>query len=440
MPADVPAIIARNAPLRRSALAAAALVLLPVVACAQARPARAATGAPAVPAQHAAVRRALATLRADNSWTLDQQASICEIAAPPFKEAARAAEYRRRLEALGLRDVRVDAEGNVIAERPGSGDGATVVVSAHLDTVFPEGTDVTVTRSGTRLTGPGIGDDCRGLATLLAVARAFGQAQVATRGTVLFVGTVGEEGAGNLRGVRHLFAKELAGRAVDYFISVDGTGSGITSRAVGSHRYRVTYSGPGGHSYGAFGMPNPIHALGRAIAKVADLQVPGSPRTTFSVGIVEGGTSVNAIAGKASMEIDLRSESAAALDAVDGAVRRALDAALREERARWPESTAALALAIDTIGIRPAGAQPDAAPIVQAAVAAGRALGFTAPTGASSTDANVPISLGIPAITMDAGGTGDGAHSLTEWYDDGARGWLGPQWVALVVAALAGVR
>ena len=446
MPAvAVPAPLARNAPLRRPALAAGLMALLPLGdAIAQTRPAggRAKPAAPlAVPAHHAAVRRALGVLRADNAWTLDQQASICEVAAPPFKEAARAAEYRRRLEALGLRDVRTDAEGNVIAERPGSaGGGATVVVSAHLDTVFPEGTDVTVKRSGTQLTGPGIGDDCRGLATLLAVARAFDQAKVATRAPVLFVGTVGEEGAGNLRGVRHLFEKELAGRTVSYFISVDGTGLGVTSRAVGSHRYRVTYAGPGGHSYGAFGMPNPVHALGRAIAKIADLQVPESPRTTFSVGIVEGGTSVNAIAGGASMDVDLRSESAAALDSVDAALRRALDAALQEERARWPRSTAALSLKVDTIGIRPAGSQPDDAPIVRAAVDAGRALGFTAPTSASSTDANVPMGLGIPSITLDAGGDGEGSHSLEERYDDGAQGWLGPQWVALVVATLAGVR
>jgi tripeptide aminopeptidase len=221
---------------------------------------------------------------------------------------------------------------------------------------------------------------------------------------------------------------------------VDGTGLGVTSRAVGSHRYRVTYAGPGGHSYGAFGMPNPVHALGRAIAKIADLQVPESPRTTFSVGIVEGGTSVNAIAGGASMDVDLRSERAAALDSVDAALRRALDAALQEERARWPRSTAALSLKVDTIGIRPAGSQPDDAPIVRAAVDAGRALGFTAPTSASSTDANVPMGLGIPSITLDAGGDGEGSHSLEERYDDGAQGWLGPQWVALVVATLAGVR
>jgi tripeptide aminopeptidase len=409
------------------------------VAAQVARAVRAEPTAFAVPSRDRRVRTALDRLRADNAWTLDQQVSICEVAAPPFKEAARASEYRRRLDGLGLTNVRVDSVGNVIAERPGSGSGPTVVISAHLDTVFPDGTDVRVKREGTRLAAPGIGDDCRGLAVLLAVARAFREADVKTRGTVLFVGTVGEEGAGNSRGVRHLFGAGRPGPKIDYFISVDGTGLGVTSRAVGSHRYRVTYAGPGGHSYGAFGMPNPIHALGRAIAKVADIQVPQSPRTTFSVGVVRGGTSVNAIAGEASMDVDMRSESSAALDSLDGAFRRAVAAARDEEVARWPQSSVPLTVRLDTIGIRPAGAQPDSAVVVRAAVEAGRALGFAAPTGASSTDANIPISLGVPAITIDGGGTGEGAHSLEERYDDGTNGWLGPQWAALVVATLAGV-
>ena len=395
-------------------------------------------GAPAAIARHARVRAALDQIRAGNGWTLDQQVSICEVPAPPFKEAARAAEYRRRLEGLGLINVRIDREGNVIAERAGSGKGPTVVISAHLDTVFPESTDVRVKRAGTRFAGPGIGDDCRGLAVLLAVARAFQQSKVATRGTVLFVGTVGEEGAGNSRGVRHLFDRELAGK-IDYFISVDGTGLGVTSRAVGSHRYRVTFSGPGGHSYGAFGMPNPIHAMGRAIAKIGDLQVPTSPKTTFSVGVVQGGTSVNAIAGEASMDVDMRSESAGALDSLDRAFRAAVAAARDEEAGRWPTSSVAIMARIDTIGIRPAGSQPDTAAIVRAALGAGRVLGFTSETSASSTDANVPIALGIPAITIDGGGQGEGSHSLEEWYDDGTNGWLGPQWAALIVATLAGV-
>jgi tripeptide aminopeptidase len=305
--------------------------------------------------------------------------------------------------------------------------------------VFPEGTDVSVTVAGTRMSGPGIGDDCRGLAVLLAVAKALDAAQVQTRGPILFVGTVGEEGAGNLRGVRHLFTKELAGK-IDYFLSVDGTGLDVTSGAVGSARYRVRYAGPGGHSYGAFGMPNPVHALGRAIALVSDLQVPQQPKTTFNVGVIGGGTSVNSIATEAAMDIDMRSESAASLARVDSTVRRMLDSALALEHARWPASSTRLRLVIDTIGLRPAGAQPDSARIVRTAVEAGRALGFAPQTGASSTDANVPIGLGLPGITIDGGGSGQGAHSPEEWYDDGDRGWLGPQWALLIVTRLAGVR
>ena len=391
-----------------------------------------------VPLNHPGVRAALEALRTDNAWTLEQQASICQIAAPPFGEATRAAEYRRRLEVLGLRNVRIDSVGNVIASRPGSGGGETVLLSAHLDTVFPDGTNVTVTREGNVLRGPGIGDDCRGLAVVLAVARALERAQIRTRGDLLLVGTVGEEGQGNLRGVRHLFTRELQGK-IRYFISVDGTGLGLTTAAVGSNRYRVTYRGPGGHSYGAFGMPNPIHALGRAIGKIAELQVPEHPKTTFNVGVIDGGTSVNSISATGVMDVDMRSESAATLATLDGQVRQALQSALDEEHARWPRSRVRLTLEIDTIGIRPAGTQPDSAAIIRTALAAAQALGFTSRTGASSTDANVPINLGIPAITIDGGGEGRGAHSLGETYDDGERGWLGPQWALLIVAMLAGL-
>ena len=236
----------------------------------------------AVPADHPRVRAALDTLKAQNAWTLAQQVSLCEIPAPPFKETRRGAEYARRLRALGFTDVRVDSIGNVIAERRGSGNGPVVVIAGHLDTVFPEGTDVKVKQSGTRYAGPGIGDDCRGLAVVLAVARAFQQAKLQTTGTVYFVGNVGEEGPGNLRGMRYLFGSGPLKGKIDYFISVDGTGLDVTSRGVGSKRSKVTYKGPGGHSYGAFGIPNPIHALGRAMAQIADIQVPASPKTTLA--------------------------------------------------------------------------------------------------------------------------------------------------------------
>lgn len=398
-----------------------------------------ATPAPATIATRAAVRAALDKLRADNAWTLEQQVSICEIPAPPFGEARRAEEFRRRLVALGLTDARIDAEGNVIARRRGAARHPAVVLSGHLDTVFPESTNVSVTRQGTLFKGPGIGDDCRGLAVVLAVARALASADVQTRGDIVFVGTVGEEGPGNLRGVRHLFSKEMKD-SIDYFISVDGTGTSLTNRAVGSHRYRVTYEGPGGHSYGAFGMPNPAHALGRAIAGIAELHVPREPKTTFNVGVVQGGTSVNSIPASAAMDVDLRSESAAALDTLDARFRLALERALDAEHARWPESRVRLRVRIDTVGIRPAGAVSDTARIVRAGRDAARALGFTSELGAGSTDANFPMSLGIPAITIDGGGEGSGAHSLAEQYDDGERGWLGPQWAALIALTLAGTR
>jgi acetylornithine deacetylase/succinyl-diaminopimelate desuccinylase-like protein len=401
-----------------------------------------ALAAQTIPAANPRVRAALDMIKADNAWTVDQQVSICEIPAPPFKESVRGAEYKRRLEALGLRNVKVDSVGNVIAERPGTGRGPTVLIAGHLDTVFPEGTDVKVKRQGTRMTAPGIGDDCRGLAVVLAVARAFQKANVQTTGTVYFVGNVGEEGPGNLRGVRHLFGSGMKGK-IDYFISVDGTSLDVTSRAVGSYRYRVTYKGPGGHSYGAFGIPNPIHALGRAIAQIADIEVPVTPKTTFNVGIIEGGTSVNSISASGTMEIDMRSESAESLRAIDAKVQRILADALAAENARWRgdrASQAKISIVIDTMGIRPTGGQADSAFIVRTALDAGKALGFSPRTGASSTDSNIPISLGIPAITIDGGGSGGGAHSLTEWYDDGPNGWLGPQWAALIVAALAGAR
>jgi tripeptide aminopeptidase len=418
-------------------------VLAPaLVACAGAQ--TPASPAPPVIAARPAVRAALDKIRVDNAWTLDQQVSICEIPAPPFGESRRAEEFRRRLVALGLTDARIDAEGNVIARRRGAlprgrPGRPTVVLSGHLDTVFPESTDVTVTRQGTLMKGPGIGDDCRGLAVVLAVARAFASAGIQTQGDILFVGTVGEEGPGNLRGVRHLFTKEMKD-SIDYFISVDGTGTSLTNRAVGSHRYRVTYEGPGGHSYGAFGMPNPAHALGRAIAGIAELRVPREPKTTFNVGVIEGGTSVNSIPASAAMDVDLRSESPAALDSLDAGFRAALHRALDAEHARWPQSEVRLRLRIDTTGIRPAGTQPDTTRIVRAGLDAARALGFTSELGAGSTDANLPMSLGISAMTIDGGGDGRGSHSLAEEYDDGERGWLGPQWAGLVVLSLVGVR
>ena len=391
-----------------------------------------------VPSDHPVVRDALARLERDNEWTLGKQIEVCQIPAPPFKEAERGRHFAALLSELGVQHVRTDGEGNVIGELRGAAPGPTVMLSAHLDTVFPEGTDVTVRREGNRLFGPGIGDDCRGLAVVLAITRVVRDTQLPFNGRLLIVGTVGEEGPGNLRGVRALFTGPLRD-SVDAFLSVDGTGIAITNGAVGSARYRFTVSGPGGHSYGAFGMANPIHAVGRAIASIAEVQVPTEPRTTFNVGLITGGTSVNTISADASFDLDMRSESMEVLQHIDADVQQRVRQAVANEQARWPNSRATLTLNVDTIGIRPAGTTPDTTRVVRVAQAAADALNLYAPLNASSTDANFPISLGIPAITVDGGGVGRSSHSLDENYDDRTDGFKGPQWILLLVSGLLGV-
>ncbi len=384
------------------------------------------------------VRSALDSLRSHEAWLIEQQISICQIEAPPFKERRRAEDFAARFRALGYANARLDSIGNVIVERPGDPGEPVLVLSAHLDTVFPEGTDVTVRQSGDTLRGPGIGDDCRGLAVLLAIGRSLNETSVRTRGTIIFVGTVGEEGAGNLRGVRHLVDVSLKDR-VDHFVSIDDAGFTLVTAAVGSNRYRVTYRGPGGHSYTDFGMPNPNHALGRAIALLSEVRVPEHPKTTYSVGIVAGGTTVNAISATASMDVDLRSESPTSLATLDSTFRRAVASALAAERARWPTSSTALDVKIDTIGIRPAGTQSDASELVRAAISTARELGITVKPEASSTDANYPISRGIPAITIGYGGIARGTHSLAEIWIKTPDAEMGPRWAMLIAFRLAGV-
>jgi tripeptide aminopeptidase len=380
------------------------------------------------------VRAAVEAARADEARTIDEQVRLCEIPAPPFKEEARASAYADAFRALGLTNVRIDRAGNVLGERRGKAARPHLVFSAHLDTVFPEGTDVKVTREKSVLKGPGIGDDCRGLAVLLAVVRAMNTANVTTPGTITFVGTVGEEGLGDLRGVKALFNETLKGQ-IDRFVSVDGTGLGISHIAVGSHRYRVTFKGPGGHSYGAFGIANPVHALGRAIAGIADLQVPADPKTTFNVGRVGGGTSVNAIAFEAWMEVDMRSVDPAALQAVDASFHRAVDEAVAAENARW-NNNSRVSVEKQLVGDRPAGRTDANSPIVQAALSVSKALGLTSRLDEGSTDSNIAMSLGIPAITVDGGGRGTGAHALEETFDT-ADSWHGTQRAVLLAIALA---
>jgi acetylornithine deacetylase/succinyl-diaminopimelate desuccinylase-like protein len=381
----------------------------------------------------AAVKAAVDAIKASENQTIEDQVRLCEVEAPPFKEAKRAEVYAKMFRELGLQNVRIDKEGNVLGDRPGAQPRPRLVFTAHLDTVFPEGTDVKVKRDGNVLRGPGIGDDCRGLAVLVAVVRTMNQAKIQTPGTITFVGTVGEEGLGDLRGVKYLFNEGMKGQ-IDRFVSIDGTGLGITHIAVGSLRYRVTFKGPGGHSYGAFGLSNPMHALGRAVATISQFEVPDNPKTTFNVGRMGGGTSVNAIPFDAWFEMDMRSASPSALQALDQKFHRAVDEAVKAEDARWSKNVLSVDKAL--VGNRPAGQTPASSPIVQAAVSVTKTLGFPVTLDEGSTDSNIPMNLGIPAITIDGGGRGRGAHALDETFDQ-TNSWQGSQRALLLCIALA---
>jgi tripeptide aminopeptidase len=384
--------------------------------------------------QEPGIKAALDAAKRNEPKFIDEEVRICEIPAPPFHETERGRELQRLFNNLGLKDVRVDKTGNVIGVRPGRAAHPNLVFSAHLDTVFPEGTNVKVTRDGTLLKGPGIGDDCRGLAVMLATIQALDEAHIETPGTITFVADVGEEGLGDLRGVKNLFDDSLKDQ-IDKFVSVDGTGFGVTNVGVGSMRYRVTYKGPGGHSYGAFGMANPIHAMGRAIAKIADFQVPADPKTTFNVGRVGGGTSINAIPFEAWMEVDMRSADVTSLKALDDKFNAAVRAAAEEENRRW-NNRGKVTVSPELVGLRPAGQTAANSPIVQTALAVSRGLGIEETLHEGSTDSNVPMNLHIPAITISGGGQGTGAHSLNETFDT-TDSWRGTQRAILLAIALA---
>jgi acetylornithine deacetylase/succinyl-diaminopimelate desuccinylase-like protein len=381
-----------------------------------------------------AVSAALAAAKGDEPQTLETQIRLTEIPAPPFGESARGEEMRRLFQQAGLRRVRIDKAGNVLGERPGSAAHPHVVIAAHLDTVFPAETNVKVRRSGTVLHAPGIGDNSRGLAVLVAIARAMNQASVQTPGSLTFVADVGEEGLGDLRGVKTLFDDTLKG-TVDQFVAIDSAGMSIAHTFVGSRRYRVAFKGPGGHSFTDFGMPNPVGALGRAIAKIGSLQVPATPLTTFNVGRVGGGTSVNAIPAEAWMEVDLRSVDRTALASLDERLQVALAAALADEQARWRKS-GVLTMTKELVGDRPAGSTAADSFIVQAAFAATRLVGAVAAGAVSSSDANYPTSLRIPAVQIGGGGQGSDAHAPTESFDT-TDSWRGTQRALLLAIALA---
>ena len=379
-------------------------------------------------------------LRTTAAATTEEQIHITEIPAPPFQEAARAAYMKKLLSSAGLR-VEMDATGNVIGEFPGS-TPEIVMLTAHMDTVFPAGTDVRVKREGGRLLAPGISDNGTGLAALVALTRAFREAKIKTNKTILFVADVGEEGEGNLRGIRALV--EAYKKNLKFVIALDGSATEyVTNAALASHRVEVSITGPGGHSWSDFGVPNPIHALGRGISRFVVARVPEFPRTSFNIGEIQGGTSVNSIPMSATMKVDLRSESETELAKLEGLLRDAMRAGMDEEMSAARERGMAgsgnvLELKINVLGVRPAGELPESSPLLAALLAADARLGNRSRRERSSTDANIPLSLGIQAISMGAGGRSGGAHTLEEWFDPTGRE-LGLQRVALTTLGVAGL-
>ena len=388
-----------------------------------------------------AYQGALRRLDEEYDRFVEELVQLTEIPAPPFGEEVRASTYMAMLRDAGLTNVEMDQIGNVMGLRPGTGEAPLLAVAAHLDTVFPEGTEVEVRREGNRLRAPGIGDDTAGLATLLAVARVLNETDLETESDLLFIGNVGEEGAGDLRGVKHLFRDGKYKDQIGGFISVESGGqSTITTGALGSLRYRVTFKGPGGHSYGAFGLVSPAYAMGNAIRKVSAISVPDTPKTTFNIGIVEGGTSVNSIPFETSMVVDMRSESRDELEKLVETFLDLVHEAVEEENATRSISEGQIELEMTLVGDRPSGQTSESATIVKFAVAAFEAFGIRPTFRISSTDSNVPISLGIPAITIGRGGLGGRSHSLDEWVDIEREPTVrGMQVVMTTILAIAGV-
>jgi tripeptide aminopeptidase len=363
-------------------------------------------------------RSAVATLTAEHDRTVEDIIALTQIAAPSFKEETRAQAFRAMAEAHGLKNVEIDAEGNVTGMRPGIGNGPLICVAAHLDTVFPAGTELTVRREGTRLFAPGVGDDTRSLAVLLAWLRAMYAANVRTRADVLFVADVGEEGPGDLRGMRHLFQRGPYKDRISAFITVDSPDMDhIAVGGVGSKRYRVTFKGPGGHSYGAFGLVNPMFAMADAITRLGQTTVPARPKTTYSASVTGGGTSINSIPNSVWTDFDLRSEAPEELARLEAAFLDLIDKAIATENATRSTRAGTITAEIQKIGDRPAGRTDTDTELVQLAHASITAHGFQPSFEFSSTDANIPMSLGIPAIKIGSGGTGGRGHSLEEWID-----------------------
>jgi tripeptide aminopeptidase len=385
-----------------------------------------AAGAAAAQSRDGAVQKIIAStqfktaatfLDGDYDRFVRELITLTEIPAPPFKEQKRAASYLEMLRDLGLSDVEKDEEGNVMGLRKGTGGGPMLAVLAHLDTVFPEGTDVKVKRSGTRLMAPGVGDDTRALALLLTVVRAMNAAKFETASDILFAGNVGEEGEGDLRGVKYLLQKGKYKGRIQRFISIDGGDQGsITNGALGSKRYHVTFKGPGGHSYGAFGLVSPAFAMGNAMTKFSRLVVPRSPKTTFNVGVVSGGTSVNSIPVEMSMDVDMRSESPEELRKLVESFQRVVREAVDEENKTRSTAEGRIVADVKLIGDRPPGETALSSSLVEITTAAVKAYGLKPTYNISSTDSNIPISMGVEAVTIGRG-PGGRSHSLDEWTD-----------------------
>lgn len=366
---------------------------------------------------------------------IQEQFRLTEIPAPPFKEEKRAAYYLEQMRLRGLEDAYIDSEGNAVGIRRGSGNGPTFLISAHLDTVFPEGVDTTVELRGGRYYAPGIGDDTRGLAALLSVIDALNTNNIETVGDIIFAGNVGEEGRGDLRGIKALFRDFPE---IDGFVSIDGVRlRRITTGGTGSRRFEFHFKGPGGHSFGAFGLASAIHAMGRAIAKIGDIETPLYPKTTYTVGTVEGGTSVNSIAADAIFALDMRSNDKQELAKLEQQIKAAALEAVAEENARW--NNGEISVDFNLIGDRPVGQTATSSPVVQAAALAFDQIGIELDQlSISSTDSNVPMALGIPAITIAGGGNGGGAHSPDEWFTP-TDSHVGPQTAFLITLALTGI-
>lgn len=388
-----------------------------------------------------AVKKAMQAIIDMQQQTLSDHIMLTEIPAPPFKETQRAEKYASMMKAAGADSVWIDNVGNVIAKRKGRSGKKTVVLEGHLDTVFPEGTDVTVKHKNDTLYAPGIIDDTRALSLVHTILKIMEQTGIETEADVLFCGVVGEEGQGDLRGVKNLFSDKGPGK-IDSYIAIDGWSmEGITHRGLGSHRYRITFKGPGGHSSGAFGLANPHNASGRAIhywSVAADsFSRQEGVRVTYNVGVIGGGTSVNSIPFESWMEVDMRSESPDRVSGIDKLLQDAVQRALKEEN-DMRRSGAPLTVDVQLIGDRPSGGSDSTLALIQYAKSAIAFVGGIPKLGVSSTNANIPISKGVPAITMGSGGKGGNAHALDEWWIDD-KSYLATQRTLLVLLAEAGI-